>query len=150
MNETTDKCSPARYARTILKVVIFLVKSDTVWYSLLVISPLIVWCAFIWEGEKCLKPLYVARARGSLDFASFCGGRGEAEESRSPMSFSSIRFSTGSFLARVCSSKKNESFQNKRPKMRLKHSLILSLLLLVHRSLGKFILYSFSMEKFLI
>ena len=77
-------------------------------------------------------------------------GRGEAEESRSPMSFSSIRFSTGSFLARVCSSKKNESFQNKRPKMRLKHSLILSLLLLVHRSLGKFIFYSFSMEKFLI
>ena len=76
-------------------------------------------------------------------------GRGEAEESRSP-SFSSIRFSTGSFLARVCSSKKNESFQNKRPKMRLKHSLILSLLLLVHRSLGKFIFYSFSMEKFLI
>ena len=76
-------------------------------------------------------------------------GRGEAEESRWP-SFSSIRFSTGSFLARVCSSKKNESFQNKRPKMRLKHSLILSLLLLVHRSLGKFIFYSFSMEKFLI
>ena len=147
MNETTEKCSPARYARTILKVTIFLVKSDTVWYSLLVISPLIVWCAFIWEGEKCLKPLYVARARGSLDFASFLEAA-ERQRSRGRRRF--IRFSTGSFLARVCSSKKNESFQNKRPKMRLKHSLILSLLLLVHRSLGKFIFYSFSMEKFLI
>ena len=30
MNETTEKCSQARYARTILKVSIFLVKSDTV------------------------------------------------------------------------------------------------------------------------
>ena len=30
MNETTEKCSPARYARTILKVTKFLVKSDTV------------------------------------------------------------------------------------------------------------------------
>ena len=30
MNETTEKCSQARYARTILKVVIFLVKSETV------------------------------------------------------------------------------------------------------------------------
>ena len=147
MNETTDKCSPARYARTILKVVIFLVKSDTVWYSLLVISPLIVWCAFIWEGEKCLKPLYVARARGSLDFASFLEAA-ERQRSRGRRRF--IRFSTGSFLARVCSSKKNESFQNKRPKMRLKHSLILCLVTLVHRSLGKFIFYSFSMEKFLI
>ena len=139
MNETTEKCSPARYARTIWKVVIFLVKSDTVWYSLLVISPLIVWCAFIWEGEKCLKPLYVARARGSLDFASFLEAA-ERQRSRGRRRF--IRFSTGSFLARVCSSKKNESFQSKRPKMRLKHSLILCLLL-VHRSLGKSF-YSFT------
>ena len=30
MNEKTEKCSQARYARTILKVAIFLVKSDTV------------------------------------------------------------------------------------------------------------------------
>ena len=30
MNETTEKCSPARYARTILKVAKFLVKSDSV------------------------------------------------------------------------------------------------------------------------
>ena len=30
MNEKTEKCSQARYARTILKVTIFLVKSDTV------------------------------------------------------------------------------------------------------------------------
>ena len=30
MNETTEKCSQARYARTISKVAIFLVKSDTV------------------------------------------------------------------------------------------------------------------------
>ena len=30
MNETTEKCSPARYARTFKKVAIFLVKSDTV------------------------------------------------------------------------------------------------------------------------
>ena len=30
MNENTEKCSPARYARTIKKVAIFLVKSDSV------------------------------------------------------------------------------------------------------------------------
>ena len=30
MNETTEKCSPARYARTFSKVVLFRVKSDTV------------------------------------------------------------------------------------------------------------------------
>ena len=32
MNQTTEKLSPARYARTVSKVVIFLVKSDTVRY----------------------------------------------------------------------------------------------------------------------
>ena len=32
MNETTEKCSQARYARTISKVAIFLVKSDTVYH----------------------------------------------------------------------------------------------------------------------
>ena len=30
MNETTEKCSQARYARTILKAAVFLVKSDSV------------------------------------------------------------------------------------------------------------------------
>ena len=35
MNEKTEKCSQARYARTILKVAIFQVKSDTVyWFNL--------------------------------------------------------------------------------------------------------------------
>ena len=33
MNEKPEKCSPARYARTILKVVLFLVKSNTVLMS---------------------------------------------------------------------------------------------------------------------
>ena len=36
MNETTEKCSQARYARTILKVTIFLIKSDTVKNSICV------------------------------------------------------------------------------------------------------------------
>ena len=31
MNKTTEKCVQARYARTIRKEIIFLVKSDTVW-----------------------------------------------------------------------------------------------------------------------
>ena len=33
MNETKEKCSQARYARTIKKVAIFLVKSDTSSYK---------------------------------------------------------------------------------------------------------------------
>ena len=34
MKETTEKCSQARFARTIKKVGIFLVKSDSVWWTI--------------------------------------------------------------------------------------------------------------------
>ena len=55
MNETTEKCSQARYARTISKVEIFLVKSDTVRLSIPYVESFGIMETTILQKKYCKK-----------------------------------------------------------------------------------------------